>query len=242
MEQLSSRFVEYIFELSGQHVAWGQRVLRSIPQYLTQHYELYEITVSQRRFLGILLKDGTDFRPSAFAKHLRHLLVMTKDTDGYCLIARDLPSYVRQRLIERRIPFVVPGRRLYWPELGLAVQARKIKGASVPVAAVSPATQAVLTWALLGRITAPITPKSLAKKLGYSTMTLSRALDEIEANSLGQVVREGRERLLDFPAGRPFGGRRYLICATRCVRWCESRKAACRRLCASRRVKRHSLV
>jgi len=203
MEKLASQFVEYTSELSGQPIAWGTGVLRSLPQYLAQHYELYEITVAQRRFLGILLKDNADFRPSAFAKHLRHLLVVAKDTDSYCLVAWDLPSYVRQRLVKRQIPFVVPGRQLFWPELGLAVQARKIKGGPVPVAAVSPATQAVLIWALMGGITAPITPKSLAERLGYSTMTLSRALDEIEANSLGQVGRKGRERLLDFPAGQP---------------------------------------
>jgi len=203
MEKLPRQFVKYTSELSGQPIIWRTGLLRSLPQYLARHYELYEITVAGRRFLGIFLKDDADFRPSAFAKHLRHLLVVAQDTDSYCLVARDLPSYVRQRLIERQIPFVVPGRQLYWPELGLAVQARKIKGAPVPVAAVSPATQAVLIWALMGKLTAPITPKSLAKKLGYSTMTLSRALDEIEANSLGQVGRKGRERLLDFPAGRP---------------------------------------
>lgn len=66
----------------------------------------------------------------------------------------------------------------------------------------SPATQAVLIYALTGGISAPITPKSLAGKLGYTTMTMTRALNESEANALGKEGRNGRERLLDFPAGR----------------------------------------
>ena len=32
-------------------------------------------------------------------------------------------------------------------------------------------------------------------------MTMSRALDEMGGHKLGRVVREGKERLLDFPAG-----------------------------------------
>jgi hypothetical protein len=58
MEKLTNLFVEYISELSGQPVTCGARVLKSVPQYIAQHYELYKITVGQRRCLGILLKDG----------------------------------------------------------------------------------------------------------------------------------------------------------------------------------------
>jgi hypothetical protein len=118
------------------------------------------------------------------------------------LIAQDLPGYVRQRLVERKIPFVVPGRQMYWPELGLAVQARKAKSVPVPVDILSPVTQVVLIYALTGGMPEPVTPKILAEKLNYATMSMSRALDEIEANKLGHVGRNGRERLLSFPEGR----------------------------------------
>jgi len=54
----------------------------------------------------------------------------------------------------------------------------------------------VLIHALNGGVRQPVTPKKLAKQLGYSAMTMSRALDEIEGNQLGTIKREGRERLL----------------------------------------------
>ena len=202
MEKLTRKFVEYVSEVAGQSVAWGTRVSAQFPQYLSQRYALFEITIDRRRFLGIILKDTIDFRPSAFEKHLRQIMLHTTHLEGHCLIAQDLPGYVRQRLVERKIPFVVPGRQLYWPELGLAVQARRATRAPVPVDIVSPATQAVLIYALTGGMQKSVTPKILAERLNYATMSMSRALDEIEANNLGHVGRNGRERLLSFPEGR----------------------------------------
>lgn len=202
MKKLTRQFVEYVSEMAGQSAACGVRVSAQLPLYLAQRYTLFEVTIGHRQFLGILLEDNTDFRPSMFEKHVRQILSHVTPLEGYCLIVQNLPSYVRRRLIERNIPFVAPGQQMYWPELGVAVQARKTKSALVSVDTVSPATQAVLISALTGDIPKPATAKILAGKLGYTTMTMSRALDEIEANKLGQVFRNGRERLLEFPTGR----------------------------------------
>ena len=200
MEKHLKYFVEYVSEAAGQQVVLGPSMPARLPQYLNQLYVPFEITVAQRRFLGVMLKDSSQFRPATFEKHLHKILGSANGFESYCLIAEELPSYVRARLIQRKIPFVVPGQQLYWPELGLAVQARKRKNSLVPVEAVSPATQALLLYALTGGMTTPGTPKTLAKELGYTTMTISRALDEIEANDLGKVDRKGRERLIEFPS------------------------------------------
>jgi len=202
MKELSQTFVEYVTEVAGQSADWGPPVSAQLPQYLNQRYALFEIAIGRRWFLGIVLEDNSGFKPSAFEKHVRQILPHADELEGYCLIARDLPGYVRHRLVQRRIPFVVPGHQLYWPDLGLAAQARKAKRATLPVDTLSPATQAVLICALTSGMPEPFTPKSLAEKLDYTTMSMSRALDEIEANNLGQVRRHGRTRLLNFPEGR----------------------------------------
>lgn len=200
MEKLQHQFIEYLSKIIGLPVFWGEAVPRPLPQYLNQQYALREIFIGDRVFLGILLKDAGNFRPAAFEKHLKH--VLPKDAsvtlDGFCLIASDLPGYTRRRLVERQIPFVVPGQQLHWPALGVAAQARKTGRMPPRTDAVTPATQAVLIYALNGNVKIPVTPKELAKKLGYTPMSMTRALDEIEANNLGQIARQGRERCLDF--------------------------------------------
>ncbi|HRR41288.1 MAG TPA: hypothetical protein P5244_08665 [Syntrophales bacterium] len=202
MEKLSQTFVHYVTDVTGQSVAWGQPVPAHLPQYLAQRYSLFQILIGRKRFLGIVLEDDYDFRPAAFEKHVRHLMAYAGELESYCLIARDLPGYVRHRLVQRGIPFVVPNLQLYWPDLGLAVQSRKAKNAPVPVDTLSPAAQAVLIYALNSNMPEPVTSSVLAAKLAYTSMTMSRALDEIEANNIGRVERYGRARLLDFPEDR----------------------------------------
>ncbi|ABW66042.1 hypothetical protein [Desulfosudis oleivorans] len=202
MKNLPHDFEDYVKKVAGLSVTWGAPVPRALPQYLARQYALHEVIVGKRIFLGILLKDNSEFKPAAFVKHLRQLLADSGGQEGYCLFARDLPGYIRRRLVERQIPFVTPGQQMYWPALGLAAQARKTGKMPVPVEALSPAAQAVVIYALNGKITGPVTPKVLAGVLGYAGMTMSRALDEIEANNVGRVARQGRERLLDFPGER----------------------------------------
>jgi len=202
MERLMQTFIEYISEVAGQKAVWGTPVSEKLPQYLSQLYNLFEIAIGRQRFLAIVLEDNSDFKPSAFEKHVRNILHHVTKLDGYCLIARDLPGYVRHRLVQRRIPFVVPRLQLYWPDLGLAVQARKAKNAPIPVDTLSPATQAVLIHTLTSTITEPVKPSVLSEKLAYTSMTMSRALDEIEANNIGRVERQGRTRLLYFTENR----------------------------------------
>ena len=47
-----------------------------------------------------------------------------------------------------------------------------------------------------------MTPLALSKQLWYSAMTMSRALDELEASKIAQVERFGRERLVTFTVDR----------------------------------------
>jgi hypothetical protein len=201
MKALAELVVQYLAGVTGLAVTRGSRIPARLPQFLTRQYALYEIKVEKRRFLGIFL-EGDDLRPAAFEKHLPRLLSAAGDVEGYCLVARRLPSYVRARLVERRIPFVVPGRQLYWPELGMVFEAGRQYRIRRKVKAVKPATQTVLLLALNGEMAEAVTPKDLGARLGYTPMTMTRALDEIEATGLGEVARKGRERLLTFPEDR----------------------------------------
>ncbi|MBN2429396.1 MAG: transcriptional regulator [Deltaproteobacteria bacterium] len=198
MDKLINNFLKYVSKVSGETDIHGLRLSERLPQYLSQQYAFLEIRIGERQFLGVLLKEPEGFRPVAFSKHFRQIMMRFKRFEGYCLVARKLPSYVRKRMIEKKIPFVVPDHQLFWPELGLAIQERNAKTEPVPVSTFSPATQAVIIYALTANIISPVTPKLLAEELGYTAMTMSRASDEIVANELGQEVRFKRDRLLIF--------------------------------------------
>lgn len=107
-----------------------------------------------------------------------------------------LASYERRRLIEQKVPFIVPGNQLYLPDLGLDL--REYFRQRAPAAeALSPSAQAMLITALLRQPWEPEwRPSKVAIALGYTPMTLSRVVKELTAAGLASVHAVGRVRLL----------------------------------------------
>ncbi len=119
------------------------------------------------------------FLTSTFVRSLIRI-----EVDRLCVAAHSLPTYVRKRLIEKGISFVVPGVQMYLPALGMDMRSRAVRQKPLTVDRFSPATQVVLIYWLLGRIEGVVTPLELSKWLGYSAMTMSRAVDELEASKV----------------------------------------------------------
>ena len=112
-----------------------------------------------------------------------------------------ISSYNRKRLIEQKISFVVPGKQMYLPIHGVDLR-KHIKSIRSTRKKFSPSTQVLLLSVLYEWPENGITPSQLAERLGYSSMTLTRAFDEIEAWGLGDVRMEWRERVLLFEGDR----------------------------------------
>lgn len=93
-----------------------------------------------------------------------------------------LASYERRRLIEQRIPFLVPGNQLYLPDLGIDLREYFRQRSPVVETALSPAAQAMLITALLRQPwQAEWQPFDVAVALRYTPMTVSRVTRELVA-------------------------------------------------------------
>jgi hypothetical protein len=116
-------------------------------------------------------------------------------------VVNSLASYERKRLIEQKVPFIVPGNQMYLPDLGIDLREYFRRKTIVTEDTLSPATQAVLVAMLWRRPWQRICePTVLAMQLGYSQMTLSRAMRELEAASVVTQDGQGRQRRLLLPA------------------------------------------
>lgn len=108
-----------------------------------------------------------------------------------------LASYERRRLIEQKVPFIVPGNQLYLPDLGLDLREYFRQRAPAAETALSPSAQAMLITALLHQPwQAEWQPSKVAVALGYTPMTLSRAVKELTATGLVTAYAVGRARWL----------------------------------------------
>jgi DNA-binding MarR family transcriptional regulator len=110
-----------------------------------------------------------------------------------------LASYERKRLIEQKVPFIVPGNQLYLPDLGVDLREYFRRRVSSTESPLSPSAQAMLIAALLRpHWDSEWRPAEVATSLGYTPMTLSRAVREIVAAGLAQAHKAGRAHYLSM--------------------------------------------
>ena len=200
MDQLLENLVNYLSEVTGLRVTSDPVPDNNLPYFLTRQYALYHLTIGDTSFTAAFLQEEADFKPVQFIKHMRQ--IPTVEVDALCVVAYSLPTYVRKRLIEKGISFIIPGVQMYLPALGMELRSRSVRKRSLSIERFSPATQVVLIHWLLGRIEGSVTPLELSKQLWYSAMTMSRAVDELVVTKVIQVERAGRERLVTFSENR----------------------------------------
>jgi DNA-binding MarR family transcriptional regulator len=173
----------YLTETLGIEVAFlAYPEASNLPYRFTEQFEIKRVDILGKSFLA-LCACGSDLTPSSIEKQTDWLY---EKTGLRCLLIMDsMAAYNRKRLIERKIPFVVPGNQLYLPDLGLDLR-EHLKKVRQVVSKLSPASQVVVLGCLLRRIKpeGELTPTALAEQFGYTKMTMSRALDELRALQL----------------------------------------------------------
>ena len=169
----------------------------NLPFHLRDTYTFHEIQLLDVPCLLMHDRGDTSQSPASIRKHVD---LADASWPGDIVYVRDtFTSYNRKRLIEHRVPFIIPGNQMYLPLLGIDLREHFRQARSVPDK-FSPSTQALLIRLLLNsKRTAVFSPAEMAEQLGYSAMTMTRAFNELESAGLGNVFRKGRERFLSFP-------------------------------------------
>ena len=170
-----------------------------LPLYLQNLYVFFEISILDTPCLAMAGKDEVEQTPATIHKHI--LMVQKKWDHEIIYVHPRVSAYNRKRLIDHKVPFVVPGNQMYLPFLGVDLREHFKKIRSIDPQC-SPSTQTVVLHALLHGTGDGYTPKMLAGFLDYTPMTMTRAFDELQAAGLGEIAMEGRERVLRFERNR----------------------------------------
>ncbi len=194
---LLKRYIQETLGMSVHPDRWAGQ--DRLPLFLQDRYRFYEV-----RVLGtacVLMIDLGDEGQSPATVH-KHMAKVQAQTDGVVIYVRDrVTAYNRKRLIEHKVPFVVPGNQMYLPMLGIDLREhfKRLRSESPEF---SPSAQAVLIYWLLSGKEEAMTPSLMAERLGYSPMTMTRAFDELESTQLGECTKRGRERCVTFSLQR----------------------------------------
>lgn len=191
------RYVHDALGVSVTTAPWGGA--DRLPHFLKERYKFAQAELLGLHALLVIDTNAEEQSPATVRKHMD--MLQTKQHADLIYVRAQVTAYNRKRLIEHKVPFIIPGNQMYLPMLAIDLREhfRRIRE---EVPSFSPSTQVVVLYALLRDAGQVLIPTEMAPLLGYSTMTMTRAFDELETASLAEVTVRGRERCLRFNGGR----------------------------------------
>jgi len=170
-----------------------------LPPVLRERYRFAKAELLGLRALLVIDANPAEQSPATVRKHLD--MLQSKQPAELIYVRARVTAYNRKRLIEQKVPFIVPGNQMYLPMLAIDLREhfRRIREEAPTF---SPSTQVVVLHAMLRDAGQVLIPSEMAPLLGYSAMTMTRAFDELETAKLAEVTVRGRERCLRFIGDR----------------------------------------
>jgi DNA-binding MarR family transcriptional regulator len=192
--------VEYLTQVTGE-TPWIEpiqdQLVSTLPLYLRQRYEFFRADVFGRRC--VLARENSssgELSPTEYG----HEVVQLKQRfhEDVILVLMKLPSYVRNRLVRQRIPFIVPGTQMFLPMLMIDLQEHFLKSNDRMRPTLSAVSQVVVIYQILKEPLDEMPLGQIATRLGYSAMVMSRTQDELQTAGLCEVIRTWRTVSLHF--------------------------------------------
>ena len=166
--------------------------LKKLPLYITHGYTIHYIELFQRDFLLVIV--GFEFITNRLKKHLK--IIRDAFEINTIAVIPQLEAYSRARLIEKKIPFIIPGKQMYLPDLLIDLKEYGNKPKEIPKI-MRPATQFLLLYHLQVKSLEGINLKGIAGILDYDAATITRAVYYL--HSVGLCTLKGtKDKLLHF--------------------------------------------
>lgn len=191
------RYLQDALGVSVKTTPWSG--VGQLPPVLRERYRFAKVELLGLRALLVIDANPEEQSPATVRKHLD--MLQSKQPAELIYVRARVTAYNRKRLIEQKVPFIVPGNQMYLPMLAIDLREhfRRIREEAPTF---SPSTQVVVLHAMLRDAGQVLIPSEMAPLLGYSAMTMTRAFDELETAKLAEVTVRGRERCLRFIGDR----------------------------------------
>jgi len=176
----------------------AKSLLVTLPLYLTSEIEIWRLNLLGEEVLVALVDSHTKLDLAKLAKQRES--IQSRLGSSVVLVLPQIRSFERRRLIQKRVPFIVPHRQMYLPMLLTDLRetfAPRIRG---EVKTMSWVAQVVLLRHLLFHDVTECALSRIAEMLGYTPMAISQAVDELVSLNICERLRLGREKRIRFRA------------------------------------------
>jgi hypothetical protein len=188
---------DYINEVLGIRVDYKKVMpekLKNLPFFLAKSYDFGEIKLFNQRV--ILLFVIGEFTTEILKTHLTKIKEQLN-----AIIVPVIPpvdAYKRLRLIEKKVPFLIPGKQMYMPDLLISLKEYgNTKADEIHPEKMQPSGQLILLYHMQVESLEGLNLGKIAERLGYNAMTITRAAYYFHNTGLCRI--EGtKEKFLKF--------------------------------------------
>lgn len=155
-----------------------------LPLYLSNKYDFKRMIYFEKEFLLIDCSRDSELGIISLEKHLKKILNVDEKKVDVILIFDDMSKYMRTKLLEKKLSFIIPGKQIFLPNLGRIFSEKRLTRYSSKINAVkkiSPTTEALLIEIMCSNNFLN-SRSELSRKLDVSEMSISRAIKELNNN------------------------------------------------------------
>jgi len=168
-----------------------------LPVYM-RNYDLMTCKIHDKKVLIVNVDDDADLTIEQLKKQA-DLVIRLLDIPAV-FVFEYIEAYKRKRLVQKNVAFIVPGKQIYIPFLFIEFREANNQGVKKKEK-LDPATQCVLFYYLLDKADLDVNFKTLAEKLGYGPMTITRAAKTLTKHNLC-TIEGGKNKSLRFTMNR----------------------------------------
>ncbi len=163
---------EYILETLGVSIELkdvSPNKLKGLPFFMVNTYKFKKATLFDRDVILMLVQD--EFTADKLRKHLD--LAQEAFNTIVIAIIEPIEAYNRLRLVEKKVPFIIPGKQMYIPHLLIDFKEYATAKSEMPTT-MQPAAQCLLLYHIQVESLEGINLKGISEKLYYNPMTITR--------------------------------------------------------------------
>ena len=170
--------------------------VNALPFYIANEYNFWEGNLIDRNIVFAKKNTTEHFTPDQYKKQLE--LLERHFNNPVVFVLPDIEAYKRNRLIQKRINFVVANKQVYIPGLFIDIKEYALKAQKKEY--LKPVAQCLILYHLQKEPLYGFTYRQLANKLQYPYLTITRAVENIQVLNLCTI--EGtKEKTICFETG-----------------------------------------
>lgn len=183
--------MEYLNRILGVKVEYEGKEEKTLPNYLASRYDVKKVFLDDISVFFVYPKGNLE-QVIAVKKHIRQIKKM--ESLPVVIVLKKMTFYQRENFIREKIPFIVEGKQIYLPFMGVYLQER-CDAEVIEKKELLPSSQLLLLY-FIYRGAREIIASKAAKDLRLTATSISRASRELEQLNIIKTRRQGVQKVI----------------------------------------------